>query len=216
MNRNALFAVVGVVCLALALGVAWLARSGGARDAGDQAAVLAALERVAAAQERQDERLARLEAQRAGGMSPGGAQLPERRAAPGAAPGPAGNERVDPAVAEARFRAQLRALEDKLVSEPLSARWATAQEKTVAQFLTPANLARENVPAPSSYETRCQSRLCRIRLTFADAQQAEQTQGALLMGIADGLPHAQSFLLPRPDGGVDVVMFASGDPKALR
>ena len=216
MNRNALFTVVGVVCLAIALGVAWLARGGGARDGGDQAAVLAAIERVAATQERQEERLARLEAQRGGNVSGNDKPLPGRNAVPGANPGPAGNERIDPAVAEARFQAQLRALEDKLVSEPLSARWATAQEKTVAQFLAPAHLKRENLPAPSSSETRCQSRLCRIRMTFADAQQAEQTQGALLMGIADGLPHAQSFLLPRPDGGVDLVMFATGDPKALR
>jgi hypothetical protein len=119
-------------------------------------------------------------------------------------------------VAEARFQAQLRALEDKLVSDPLDPRWSQQQEKVVNGFLSPANLKRENLPAPSSSETRCQSSLCRIRMTFADPQQAEQTQGALLMGMAEGLPHAQTFLLPRKVGGVDLVMFASGDPKALR
>jgi hypothetical protein len=215
MNRNALFAVVGVVCLVLALGVAWLSRPGRPADAGDTSAILAAVERVADAQQRQDERLARLEAQRGAGGQ--GALAPGRRPATPIGPdGLPGNERMDPAAAEARFQAQLRALEDKLVSEPLDARWAQKQEKVVAGFLAPANLKHENLPAPASSETRCQSKMCRISMVFADAQQAEQTQGALLMGIAEGLPHAQTFVLPRADGKVELVMFASGDPKALR
>lgn len=218
MNRNALFAVVGAICLVLALTVAWLSRSGGAREPADMAAVLAAVERVADAQERQDQRLARLEAQRGGGQPfpPSRAGRPGSPGSSGAPGGAQGNERMDPVAAEARFQAQLRALEDKLVSEPLDPRWSQQQEKVVTGFLATANLKRENLPVPTSHETRCQSSLCRIRLTFADAQEAERTQGALLMGMAEGLPHAQTFMLPRPDGQVDLVMFASGNPESLR
>jgi hypothetical protein len=216
MGRGAWIVVASLVLLAAVVVAVALTRSRAGAPA-DDARVLAAVERIAQAQARQDERLARLEARVAPmpGAPPMGATLPA--GAPRAAPGPTGNGAPqDPAAMEAHLQAQLHALDDRLVSEPLSPQWAKANEQAIGRFLAPANLARENVPAPSASEASCKSRLCRIRLTFADEQQAGQTQTSLLMAIADGLPHAQSFLLPRKDGGVDLVVYAAGDPQALR
>jgi hypothetical protein len=122
----------------------------------------------------------------------------------------------DPAQMAAQQQVQLRQLDDRLVAEPLAAAWATEQERAVSAFLAPASLAREGLAPPRSRETRCQSRLCRIRLGYADEAAAAAAEVALLQAIAPGLPHARSFLLPRQGGGVDLVVFAGADAQAVR
>ena len=52
-------------------------------------------------------------------------------------------------------------------------------------------------------------------MDFANPDQASQTQAMLLMEIAPSLPNAATFLLPRPDGTVQMLIFA-GDPQSIR
>ena len=214
---KAAWLALGLATLAL---VAWIALRPGRTPEDDGAAIRATLERIERTQAQQDARLARLESR----IAPGG---PATRGgvagAPRVAMGPrAGNVArgngtpADPVQAAAQQQAQLRALDDRLVAEPLVAGWATAQERAVGAFLAPASLAREGLPPPRSRETRCQSRLCRIRLTYDDEAAAMAAEVPLLQAIAPGLPHARSFLLPRPDGGVDLLIFAGGDAQAVR
>jgi len=208
---------LGLAALAL---VAWIAlRPHPAPAADDAAAIRTALERIEHAQAQQAERLARLERR----VAPGSAVVPlargdgagAMRAQPGVAARGNGTQ-LDPVQAEARQQAKLRALDDRLVSEPLAASWAAEQEKRVDAFLAPAHLAREGLPAPGSHEARCQSRLCRIRLGYADEATALAAQAALVQALAPTLPNARSFVLARPDGGADLLVYAGSDAQAVR
>jgi hypothetical protein len=208
---------LGLAALAL---VAWIAlRPHPAPADADAAAIRAALERIEHTQAQQADRLARLE----GRVAPGAIPAPMARGvAPRAVNGPQGllahgnGTPLDAAQAAAKQQARLRSLEDRLVGEPLAASWADAQEKRVAAFLAPASLAREGLPAPSAHATRCQSHLCRIQLDYADEATALAAQTALVQAIAPGLPHARTFLLARPDGGTDLVVFAGSEAQAVR
>jgi hypothetical protein len=205
--------LVGGVALAAGLALGWLARRPApAPEAVDATAIQASLERLELAQARQDERLARLEARAA----PSTALPAAARTSLSGKAGAARRSNARPARAVAEVPEQLRQYEAKLVADPLSPAWAVANERLVTRFLSPASLARENLAPPRDSEVRCQSRLCRVRLSFPDEASASRMQASLLMALAPGLPHAQSFLLPQPDGSVELVVFAAGDAQMLR
>lgn len=109
---------------------------------------------------------------------------------------------------ETRYVAKLRALEDRLVSDPLKPAWAATNEKRIAEALAASSLNARKLPVPSSSSARCQSHLCRISMVFPDEQSAADTEAMLLMEIAVSLPHALTFMLPRSDGTVEMVIFA--------
>ena len=207
--------------IALGLGavalVAWIALRPQISPAADEgAAIRATLERIERAQAQQDERLARLERR----IAPVAVGVPLARNAVSPAnvrgqPGRGNGALPDPARAAAQQQAKVRSLDDRLISEPLSAAWAAQQERRVEAFLAPASLRQEGLPAPSARETRCQSRMCRIRLGYPDEATALAAQAALVQAIAPGLPHARSFVLERPDGGADLLVYAGGDARAV-
>jgi hypothetical protein len=214
---KAAWIALGLAALALA---AWIALRPRPAPAGDDAAAIrTALERIERNQAQQAERLARLERH----VAPGSAVVPLARGdgtgAVATRPGTAAHGNgapLDPVQAMAKQQAKLRALDDRLVSEPLAASWAGEQEKRVDAFLSPANLAREGLPAPGTHEARCQSHLCRIRLGYADEATALAAQAALVQSLAQTLPNARSFVVARPDGGVDLVVYAGSDAQAVR
>jgi hypothetical protein len=211
------FAWIGLGVATLAL-VAWIALRPHAQARDGDPAIRAVLERIERAQAQQTERIERLERR----VAPSSAAVPIPRGEGGGVVARTGNTTrgngtpLDPVRAAARQQAKLRALDDRLVAEPLSAAWAAEQEKRVDAFLSPAHLAREGLPPPSAHEARCQSRLCRIRLAFADESTASAAQVALVQAIAPGLPNARSFVLARPDGGADLVVYAGSDAQAVR
>jgi hypothetical protein len=211
---KAAWLALGIAVLAL---VAWFAlRPAPAFAPARDDATAAALARIEQAQARQEERLARLE----GRVAPGRAAPPRPGELPGdgrAANRVAGNGAMpDPAQALVIQQSQVRVLEDRLVSEAPDPAWATRQERAVDAFLAPASLRSEGLPAPSARDTRCQARMCRIRLRYPDEATAVAVQASLLMAIAPGLPDAQSFLLPQPDGSVELLVFAGSDAAAVR
>lgn len=207
---------LGLATLAL---VAWIALRPDRMPGDDGAAIRATLERIERVQAQQEARLARLEARvaptgSARGVGTGGLRT---GMAPRTGNSPRSNGAMpDPVQAAAQQQAQLRALDNRLVVEPLAAGWAAAQERAVGAFLAPASLAREGLPPPRSRDVRCQSQLCRIRLAYDDEATAIAAQVPLLQAIAPGLPHARAFLLPRAAGGVDLVIFAGSDAQAVR
>ena len=58
--------------------------------------------------------------------------------------------------------------------------------------------------------------MCRISLRYPDESAAIAAQASLLQAIAPGLPDAQSFFLPQPDGSVELLVFAGSDTAAVR
>jgi hypothetical protein len=199
--------------------VAWIAvRRAPGPAPHDAAAIAASLERIERAQAAQEARLAALERRGA----PAWPTVPARAASARASTVPALAHRAgngapaDAATAHVQLQAQLHALDDRLVRDPLSPDWAARQERAVDAFVAPASLAREHLPAPVDRDTRCQSSLCRIRLRYADEETAQRAQVALLLALAPTLPHAQSFLLVQPDGAVDLVVYAGDEARAVR
>jgi hypothetical protein len=211
-SLKAAWFALGLGALAL---VAWIAlRPGPAPADDDGAAIRAALERIERTQAQQAGKLERLERR----VAPSGLPIARDARPANVVAGARGGNGAppDPARAAALQQEKVRALDDRLVSEPLSATWAAEQERRVAAFLAPANLKQEGLPAPSARETRCQSRLCRIRLGYADEAAALAAQAVLVQAIAPGLPHARSFVLARADGGADLLVYAGGDAQAVR
>jgi len=195
----------------------YLAGRASAPDAGsrnDVAALRAALDRVNENLARVDARLDRLEAVRRPASDPTSRSIRAGAAAPAAtntsmlAPAPVADS-------EARAAQQLRDMQERLVEDPLSPPWASANEKLIDGFLAAGNLRQRQLPIPDFERATCHSHLCRIDLGFADDALASQTQEMLLQAIAPSLPHARTFRLPRPDGRLELVVFA-GDGVGVR
>ena len=211
MFRNPL--VVGAIVLAILAGIVLFGRGHDGSAAGSaDAGIAAALDRIASKQDALAQRLDRIESLR----PETGSRQQQRLAIPGASAGvkdPRGPLGPGGSLAnqEANAAAQQQMMADRLVSDPMSPAWAASNEKVVADFLQPRNLARSQLPAPRSFQSKCHSHLCRISMVFADEAQANQTQAMLLMEIAQSLPAARTFTINKPDGSVELVMFA-GDP----
>jgi len=169
----------------------------------------ASVDRIADAQSALSQRLDRIEYR----TGTGGASLPPAAAyLPATTRGTDKNEHGTPAALQA---SAVHALEDQMVRDPLSPEWASANEKSISDFLVPSNLAREQLPVPKNVQTQCHSHLCRISMSFPDPQQASRTESMLLLQIAPNLPNAQTVMVPQPDGSVQMLVFA-GDTQAFR
>lgn len=209
MLRQPLF--VGLAILAVVVGIVLYQRGHAGPPPGSEAGIAAALERIASNQDALAQRLDRIES-----VGPQSGHMPQQRlGSPGAA-GPNGQHGPSSpagstANQQASTAAQQLTMENRLVSDPMSPEWAASNEKVVANFMLPKNLAQAQLPAPRSFQSKCHSHLCRISMVFADEAQANQTQAMLLMEIAQSLPAARTFTVDKPDGSVELVMFA-GDP----
>ena len=202
-DRSNLFPALA--CLAL-LVVAALAWHGFAHErdaaAADRARLATALERIDARLAAQATRLDQLEARP---PAPSAASAITTTSAARLATTRA------PAMTPEQARRQL---EDRFIAEPLSPPWAARNETAVGTFLGARNLAALQLVAPRKYAVDCRSRTCRIELVFDDRDAGVPTQERLLMAIADSMPAAQTFTLPRPDGSTALVVFA-GDREAV-
>lgn len=217
MTRNSLFLGLGILSVLILLAIFGL-RGGKVADVGSNASpdLAAALERMNDNQDRLAQRLDRLESL----LGTSAASLSVRPIAmgtPGTNNGANRNNGLALSLADQQALAAKQRLdmEDRLISDPLSPQWAMANEKVIGSFLSAENLARQQLPVPKAFQAQCHSHLCRISMNFADDAQASQTQAMLLMDIAPNLSSAQTFMVPRPDGTVDMVIFA-GDPQSLR
>jgi hypothetical protein len=212
--RPWLFGLVGLVLVA---GSAWWvanrlpARSAAA--APPSAELVAALDGINERLDRLSDRIDRLEAEqgRTVGSQPGNAANPR----PATSSPNAGVSTPSPEALEARAAEQLRDMEARLVGDPLSPAWSSQNELAIGRLLSADSLKQKQLPIPEASATRCQSHLCRIAMTFPDPEQASRTQEMLLLAIASSLPSAQTYLLPRADGSVEMVIFA-GDAESVR
>jgi hypothetical protein len=213
-SRIWLFGFAGLVFLA---GSAWWVANGlPARRAAaspPSAELVAALDGINGKLDRLSDRMDRLEAEqgRPVGLRPGNAANPR----PATNSPNADVATPSPEALEARASELLRNMEARLVSDPLSPAWASRNEIAIEKLLSADSLKQKRLPIPEASATRCQSHLCRIAMTFPDPAQASRTQEMLLLAIAPSLPSAQTYLLPRADGSVEMVIFA-GDAESVR
>jgi hypothetical protein len=196
-----------IVLAGAALYLAGRASAPAARKGNDVATLRAALDRVNDNLAQMDARLDRLEAARRPAPDPASGPARAGAAAP-AATNMSMHTPASVADSEARAAQRLQAMQERLVEDPLSPQWARANEKVIDGFLAADNLRQRQLPIPDFERATCHSHLCRINLGFADDALASQTQEMLLQAIAPSLPHAWTFRLPRPDGTLELVVFA--------
>ena len=122
------------------------------------------------------------------------------RAGPPAPPSP---EEV-----RAKVQASLDKLDDELRTQPEAPAWASRTEAQVASVLSASNLEKEGLSTPASVESRCKMTLCRIGLEFPEGADSEPTVQALMFGIGESLPNAETFQVANPDGSVRFVIYA--------
>jgi hypothetical protein len=126
------------------------------------------------------------------------------------APAPA---RPDGAREEAAGADERRAIESRLLSEPVSPAWAAAHEARVDAVLAAERLRAEGIDAPISHRVECRSTLCRIDVLMHDETMLERAQIHLLHGVADGLGSARLFVDPQADGTFALVVYAGPSPR---
>jgi hypothetical protein len=209
-RRHRLPVVAGIVLLAGSLG--WILHGVPARPvpaAPVSTDGAAALDGINDKLDRLSDRIDRIEAEQRRAAAAGSYARPVDAGKSGLATMPS------PQALEARAAEQLRTMEARLVGDPLSPAWASSNEDAIGNLLSAGNLTRQHLPVPEASAARCQSHLCRISMTFPDEAQASRTQEMLLMAIAPSLPSAQTYVLPRPDGSIEMVIFA-GDPVSVR
>jgi hypothetical protein len=98
---------------------------------------------------------------------------------------------------------RVRSLEDRLVSEPVSAQWAASNERAITTYL-----ASDASSKSSDVDAECRSDICRIRLVVAEPDNVPLTLHGLFSQLSDTLPGAEIFQFPRADGTVEVVVYA--------
>lgn len=110
---------------------------------------------------------------------------------------------ADPEKAKQAVDMRVRSLEDRLVSEPVSAQWAANNERTIKTYLASDSLSKS-----SDVDAECRSDICRIRLVVAEPDNVPLTLHGLFSQLNDTLPGAEIFQFPRADGTVEVVVYA--------
>ena len=109
---------------------------------------------------------------------------------------------------ESIMAAQVADLDQKLRADPLDPAWARKQEEVIAQAL--AGTPHDGLPAvsPDRMDTSCHSTLCRIRMTYADEEDAMQMHTKLSLGLHGSIATARAFYRPNQNGGMDLLVFA--------
>lgn len=117
---------------------------------------------------------------------------------------------------QAQLLRDLGELENKFLSEPVSAGWSVSTQKMISDSLSESRLAANEAPIPVSHDAECRSTSCRIRVTYRNQMDAQMGEIFLLGGIANELPSANFGRLVAPDGSVQIVMYAdTGVVKSL-
>ena len=207
--------VLPVAAVLLLLLAGWAAIKSIARPSASEAAMLQSLDRLADGQAQLLARLEKLESVSGG----------RRTARPVSAGRGAGNQfsaqdqsgvqNQVPSAQQARGN-EILTHESRFVAETLTPAWATRNEGRINAFLSKANLSRMKTTAPSRVSSRCHSPICRISMVFEVDDFPDGTLLNLYQSIADELPDAAIFHVPRPDGSVEVLVFAHGPAPAPR
>lgn len=115
---------------------------------------------------------------------------------------------VDETEEQAQTDAIMREFGNRLRAEPVAPVWAKNTEISVLEAMTSAEAKAAGVALPSDVNVECKSTLCSISATYADDGAAAEAATILAMDISGVLPQTQRRTIYRPDGTVELQIYA--------
>lgn len=106
-------------------------------------------------------------------------------------------------------------LDDRLRQQPIDYKWAKEQEAAIMSAIVGVPNDGFDVIEPDRVQAECRTDLCRVRMDFSDEMMAAQMQTKFTMGLRGPIATARTFFVNRPDGGLDLVIYA-GQSDQLR
>lgn len=114
----------------------------------------------------------------------------------------------DPDKARRMRESRVQSLENKMVSQPVSPQWAARNEKAIMQYVA-SGMAQDFPGGISNADAECRTDICRIKLVVANDVDVALALHGLFSHVNDALPSSELYEFPRPDGTVDVVVYAA-------
>lgn len=99
-------------------------------------------------------------------------------------------------------------LDDRLRQQSIDYKWAKEQEAAIMSAIVGMPNDGFDVIEPDNVQTDCRTDLCRVRMDFSDEMMAAQMQIKFTMGLRGPIATARTFFVNRPDGGMDLVIYA--------
>lgn len=113
---------------------------------------------------------------------------------------------------EARGAQARRDREAAFMAESVSPEWAARTEQQILDALSPRALAAAGASTPlAEVSADCRNFSCRIEATYADQDEFEVVQQAMMGGIATQLPVSTTFVDRRPDGTIRGTIYATAN-----
>ena len=109
---------------------------------------------------------------------------------------------------ETQALATMERYQRAFAAEPIAAAWANATELAVVEALRSPEAVAMGVQLPRDIDVQCRTSLCRVQAAYDDDASAEDAATLLAMDIGGTLPRLQRSFAYRPDGSVEVTLFA--------
>ena len=125
-------------------------------------------------------------------------------------PAPSANRRtsVEGQSEQAQTDAVMRDLGNRFRAEQVSAVWAKNTEIAVLEAITSDEAKAAGVALPTDVNVQCKSTLCNITAIYRDDGAAAEAATILAMDISGALPQTQRRTIYRPDGSVELQVYA--------
>lgn len=107
-------------------------------------------------------------------------------------------------------------LDRQFESQRVDSRWSVESTRQVEQALTAEKLKEIGAAPPTATDIDCRTSMCRIHMVYPRSGDASDAAMMLNMEIAKRMPYTRVVSEPRPDGGVDYIVYASREPTSVR
>lgn len=108
-------------------------------------------------------------------------------------------------------RDEMARLDQAFRQQAVNREWASRQEEVILDAIVGHPNDGFGEIEPDRVEIDCRSSMCRMRLDFSDEVEAGHMQQKLGLGLRGDVSAARTFYLPRPDGGLDMILYAGPD-----
>lgn len=109
---------------------------------------------------------------------------------------------------QAQTDAVMRDLGNKFRAERVSTVWAKSTEISVLEAITSEEARAAGVALPTDMNVQCKSTLCNITAIYQDDGAAAEAATILAMDISGALPQTQRRTIYKPDGSVELQVYA--------
>ena len=125
------------------------------------------------------------------------------------AAGQSAEGQLNPDQMEAQTSKLMREYERQFRTEPVAPAWANSTELAVVDALRSDEAKATGVATPSEFDVQCRSSLCRIDATYPDDGSAGDAMTVLAMDVSDKLPRMHRRTIYKPDGTVQLHVYAA-------